>query len=341
METESGGFYACFLIAGKEGRMGQKDISLVRFFEDQARFADLLNGFVFDGRSVVSEDDVWEEDSRVIGTFRRLKERIMVQKFRDCVRKVVFGTNFAVIGIENQDRVHYGMPVRIMVEDAAGYDKQMRQIKRRHRSKRDLRGDEFLGGIARCDRIHPVVTICIYYGKEPYDGAKELYQMMEFEELPEGLKGLMNNYTIHVLEINSFKDIDRFQTDLREVFGFIRYSGDVDAERAFTEENEEKFRELAEDAFDVIVAVTGSKELGELKDAYREEGGKINMCEAIRGMINDGIEQGRNEGEDNFALLTEKLLKDSRTEDLLKATTDKLLRRKLFEEYGITKNRER
>lgn len=64
------------------------------------------------------------------------------------------------------------------------------------------------------------------------------------------------------------------------------------------------------------------------------------MCEAIRGMINDGIEQGRNEGEDNFALLTEKLLKDSRTDDLLKATTDKLLRRKLFEEYGITKNRE-
>lgn len=51
METESGGFYACFLIAGKEGRMGQKDISLVRFFE-------------------------------------------------------------------NQDRVHYGMPVRIIVEDA-------------------------------------------------------------------------------------------------------------------------------------------------------------------------------------------------------------------------------
>lgn len=165
--------------------------------------------------------------------------------------------------------------------------------------------------------------------------------MMEFEELPEGLKGLMNNYTIHVLEINSFKDIDRFQTDLREVFGFIWYSGNVDAERAFTEENEEKFRELAEDAFDVIVAVTGSKELGNIKDMYREDGGRINMCEAIRGMINDGIEQGRNEGEDNFALLTEKLLKDSRTEDLLKATTDKLLRRKLFEEYGITKNRER
>lgn len=94
--------------------MGQKDISLVRFFEDQARFADLLNGFVFGGRSVVSEEDVWEEDSRVIGTFRRLKERIMVQKFRDCVRKVVFGTNFAVIGIENQDWVHYGQPVRIM-----------------------------------------------------------------------------------------------------------------------------------------------------------------------------------------------------------------------------------
>ena len=33
-----------------------------------------------------------------------------------------------------------------VLEEAAGYDKQMRQIRRRHRIKRDLRGDEFLSG---------------------------------------------------------------------------------------------------------------------------------------------------------------------------------------------------
>ncbi|EHI60961.1 MAG: transposase [Hungatella hathewayi] len=275
--------------------MGQKDIALVRFFEDQGRYADLINGFVFQGKQVVSEEDVQELDSRVTGVFGRLRKRFMVQKYRDCVRRVVFGMDIAVVGIENQDKVHYGMPVRVMMEDAADYDKQLRQIRRFHRRKRDLRGDEFLSGFAREDKIHPVLTICIYYGSKPYDGAKELYEMMEYQNFPENLKYMLNNYKIQVLEIRSLEDIDRFKTDLREVFGFIQRAGDKEAERAFTFENEEKFKLMDEDAFDVITALTGSVELESVKDACREEGGKVNMCEAIKGMIEDGREEGKRE----------------------------------------------
>ncbi|MFR2483222.1 MAG: transposase, partial [Hungatella sp.] len=56
-------------------------------------------------------------------------------------------------------------------------------------------------------------------------GAKELDQILEYETLPDKLKVFLNNYKIHVLEIRSFHDIDRFKTDLREVFGFIQRSG--------------------------------------------------------------------------------------------------------------------
>lgn len=93
------------------------------------------------------------------------------------------------------------------------------------------------------------------------------------------------------------EDIDRFKTDLREVFGFIQRAGDKEAERAFTFENEEKFKLMDEDAFDVITALTGSVELESVKDACREEGGKVNMCEAIKGMIEDGREEGREQGQ--------------------------------------------
>lgn len=129
--------------------MGQKDISLVRYFEDQERYADLMNGFVFQGKQVVSEDDVQDMDSRVTGVFGRLKKRFLVQRYRDGVKRIVFGMGVAVIGLENQDRIHYGMPVRIMMEDAADYDRQMRRIGRFHRRKKDLQGDEFLGGFAK------------------------------------------------------------------------------------------------------------------------------------------------------------------------------------------------
>ena len=53
---------------------------------------------------------------------------------------------------------------------------------------------------------------------------------------------------------------------------------------------------MDEEAFDVITAITGSRELERVKEQYREEGGRINMCEAIRGMIEDGRIEGRLEG---------------------------------------------
>lgn len=229
-----GSSYIVLYHAWKKGQcMGQKDISLVRYFDDRARYADLINGVIFCGEQVVSEEDVQEMDSNVTGVFGRLRNRFMVQKYRDCVRKIVFDTGFAIVGIENQDQVHYAMPVRIMLEDAAGYDRQLRHIRKRHRQ---------------------------------------------------------------VLELRSFEDIDCFRTDLREVFGFIKHSNDKNREWEFAFQNEETFQCLDEDAFDVIVSVTGSAELEQIKDMYCEEGGKINMCEAIRGMIEDGRIEGVKQG---------------------------------------------
>ena len=46
----------------------------------------------------------------------------------------------------------------------------------------------------------------------------------------------------------------------------------------------------------MIISVTGSAELEQIKDMYCEEGGKINMCEAIRGMIEDGRIEGVKQG---------------------------------------------
>ena len=229
-----GSSYIVLYHAWKKGQcMGQKDISLVCYFDDRARYADLINGFIFCGEQVVSEEDVQEMDSNVTGVFGRLRNRFMVQKYRDCVRKIVFDTGFAIVGIENQDQVHYAMPVRIMLEDAAGYDRQLRHIRKRHRQ---------------------------------------------------------------VLELRSFEDIDCFRTDLREVFGFIKHSNDKNREWEFAFQNEETFQCLDEDAFDVIISVTGSAELEQIKDMYCEEGGKINMCEAIRGMIEDGRIEGVKQG---------------------------------------------
>lgn len=275
--------------------MGKKDIVLTRYFEDDDRYADLLNGYIFCGKQVVSGEDIVEKNGTVSGIWGNVRRRMVFRKYRDLVRKVIFGTEFAVIGLENQDEIHYAMPVRIMLEDAAGYDEQVRQIQKRNKKRKGLKGAEFLGKFTRSDRISPVVSIVIYYGQEPWDGPKELYQMMECETIPEEIKGLINNYSIHVLEVNSYQELHHFKTDLHAVLGFIQRAGDKEAEKEFTYEHEDIFCCLEEDAFDVITALTGADELVAVKEKYME-GETVNMCEAIRGMIEDGRIEGRNEG---------------------------------------------
>ena len=184
-----------------------------------------------------------------------------------------------------------------MLEDAAGYDEQMRRIQKKNQRVKGLDKGEFLGSFRKEDRLNAVFTIVLYYGEKTWDGAKDLYSLINFDDVPEMLKDLFNNYRLHVLEVRRFKDIDQFNTDLREVFGFIGFSADKTAVRNYVAENRNSFEQLSEDAYDVIAVMAHSKELEDVKERYREKGGKINMCEAIRGMIEDGRLEGRREGE--------------------------------------------
>lgn len=278
--------------------MGKKDIVLARYFEDEDRYADLINGFVFDGESVVTGEDVVEKSILVSGVIGKIRKRFAFQKYRDAVKRVIFGMNFAVIALEHQDMLHHAMPVRVMLEDAAGYDEQMRRIQKRNRkiNGRGLTKEEFIGGFKKEDRLNAVFTIVLYYGEEPWEGARNLGSLINFDGIPEPLKEMFNDYKLPILEVRRFQGTDRFRTDLREVFGFLGYSSDKTAERNYVIENAEKFEQLDEDAYDVIAMMVESKELEEAKERYREKGRKINMGNVIREMIEAGRVEGRMEG---------------------------------------------
>ena len=102
--------------------MGTRDIETAVFFDDDRRYADLLNGYIFDGKQVVTEKQFYSQDTREVGKSRRgsltVKKKKNIQRFRDGVKRVAFGTSFTIIALEHQDKIHRGMPVRIMVEDA-------------------------------------------------------------------------------------------------------------------------------------------------------------------------------------------------------------------------------
>lgn len=75
-----------------------------------------------------------------------------------------------------------------------------------------------------------------------------------------------------------------------------------------------------------------SKDMKEIEEAVRMT--KLGQMLVDTGKREGKIE-GNVEGEARFAILTQKLLKDSRTDDLLRATNDLAFRKALYCQYGI------
>ena len=84
---------------------------------------------------------------------------------------------------------------------------------------------------------------------------------------------------------------DVFQTDVKQVFDFIRCSND---KRKLLElvENDVYYEKMDDDAYDVVMKYTNSKELVRIKE-QSTEGGKNNVCKAIRDLMDDSREEAR------------------------------------------------
>jgi flagellar motor switch/type III secretory pathway protein FliN len=186
-----------------------------------------------------------------------------------------------------------------MIYDVGEYEKQLRKIRKQVRRNREgLRPGEYLYGFREKDKLKPVVTFLLYAGEEPWEHPSGLNDILDFTDIPVNLRDKIPNYKINVIDIRRMKDTSVFQTDIAEVFDFIRYSNDKDKLKELVE-SKSYFQHMEEDAFDVAVNYSCAQELGFAKEEY-EEGGRVNMCVAIQEMMKDskaeGILEGRREG---------------------------------------------
>ncbi len=292
----------------REERKMEKDTCWKEYFSDNRRYADLINGLGCGGKRFVTECDLQELDTQIVvrrrsgrGRKRRRKGRRI--RTRDMVRKAAFGVNFAVIGIESQENIDYSMPLRSMVYDAGGYERQADEIRRKIRDQKKIRDytealspGEYLYDFGKDSRLHPVVTFLLYSGVKEWDGPKSLHGMIDFTDIPPEMRELVSDYHVNLIEIRKFQNTKVFKTDVKQVFDFIRCAEDKEA-LAKLVEGDPYFREMEEDAYDVVTQYANAKELVGKKDYYRRKG-KMDMCTAIREMVQDGINQGLEQGID-------------------------------------------
>ena len=104
------------------------------------------------------------------------------------------------------------------------------------------------------------------------------------------------NYHINLLDINQLQDISQYKTDLQVVFGMLKCRQDKKKVKKYVQENAEYFQHMDIDTYNVLrVLLKAEKQLEIIKEKGKEE---IDMCEALQGIFDDGVELGIKQGID-------------------------------------------
>ena len=77
------------------------------------------------------------------------------------------------------------------------YKKQYDDNAAKRKKEKGLTEDEYLSGMKKTDKFIPVITIVIYYGEKPWDGAVSLHGMLN---IPKAMETFVNDYKIHLVE---------------------------------------------------------------------------------------------------------------------------------------------
>lgn len=271
--------------------MGKTDVSTKKYMEDNSRFADIVNYSLFDGEQVIHPEQLIEQDPTEIAVIPGLSGGFETkQKYRDVLKRVIVkrtaSSVIAIIGIENQAEVHYAMPVRNLLYDAINYSNQVERTARENRDKKRFGGAEFLSGLKKTDRLIPVITIVVYFGNVAWDGARSLYEMLDFKD--ERLKSAVPDYRINLVDPAEIQDFSKFKTTIRLLFQAISASTSGKKLQSLIEAHYNDYEQFDSETGALI------QELTNIPVTIDEKG--AHMCTAIKEIREYERSEGRKSG---------------------------------------------
>lgn len=284
------------------------DTILKNFWRDNERFASLFNTVVFNGEKVIKPENLEEVDTDAsnIIEFKEYKETL--ERARDVIKKTAYGIDFVILGIENQMKTHYAMPLRVMIYDALGYLKEYQEIsKKNKKSNAKFTAEEFLAALKKEDKLHPVVSIVIYYGEKPWDGPLSLRDMMV--DMPEEIDAVFSDYKMNLLQVI---DSSKYHFDNEDVQTVFEISEGIFDKRFDDINSKYGDSEIESELAMVIGAITTSENI--IKQATKQEVEDMRICEALQELE----ERGRQAG---IAQIITQMLKKSMDKELIKEIT--------------------
>ncbi len=290
------------------GQSMKKDSATTLLFKScNENFAELFNR-AMPGTEQIRPEDLSEEDIKETAYLRITKDdggTALVQ-YRDVVKSARNGGIFAILGIEHQSEIDYAMPFRVLELDFINYARQVQIIRNRHdREWRDEKGNmhmpdsvsdgEYLGRFLKEDRIICCTTLVVYWGEQPWNGPLRL------SDLFQGNRNSAHSVQLDMklLDVCRMTDeeICRYTGELRTVFGFRKYADDRKQLDRFIAANPGHFSNVSKTAVNALAELTHSPRLREiLTPQYQTKKGGFNVCKALDGMIQEGIQKGLRDG---------------------------------------------
>ena len=282
--------------------MGKPDVAIKNWLRNKVRFADFFNGILFDGEQLIKSEELIEANSESDIIVESEKSKQSQQRYRDIIMRWQ-GITLIMLALENQHKVNYAMPVRNILYDGLSYSEQIRNIWNEidAEKKRKLSTEELFSTFRKEDKLSPVITVVFYYGsKISWDGPVCLHSMFDVPEDNDKLKRIIEkfvpNYRINLFDISNMGDISRFKSDLHLIFGMLEYKKDKKKLYEYTQLHKDYFSYIDNDTrYATEVLLDADNLLKKFLDKNSENGG-VNMCEAIQGIHEDGIELGKIEG---------------------------------------------
>lgn len=318
--------------------MGEANVALNVYMNSSDRIRSVLEYYLGEK---LSEDWRWEETKGFYP--RRNSKGKLTYRQRDLIGNAcIKGTSF-LLGLENQDKINLTFPWRIMEMDCLAYGLELEYISEKNQYTRQAYGkkDDFLYRCREEDQIKPILNLTLYWGKENWDTPLSLREMMgDISKLPLELQQLAGDYRVHIIHMRQIPEeaLQEMESDLRYVLGIMKRTASSKEYKAYIMENREFFSQIPRSAVNVIDVCTNIKDItGYLEFHTNEEGGEeaADMCKALDDIKKDAEKKGLKRGIDQMNRLIQKLLTDGRQEELIHATTDPKIRRKLMREYHI------
>ena len=271
------------------------DIIEKDYWRNNAQFADLFNAVLFNGRPVIQADSLEEIDTEESSVMENKEYSESVKESRDILKVskqlVDSGVQFSILGIENQELVHYAMPMRVMLYDAFAYKKQYDSNAQKYggkgaKQKYGLTSAEYISRMKREDKFAPVITIVIYYGGEEWDGAKRLHEMLK---IPPELVPFVKDYELNLVEARNNK-LNFHNKNNKDFFELAKI---LLSQKYKTKKIRQKAEEYCkEQKVDGMVIKTVSAALN-AKINYKEVKEDLDMCKVFEEIRAEGRIEGR------------------------------------------------